>query len=240
MIQRDTEEVCDRCGVVYGTIPDAGPAWSEPVRRTGFGGRWNLHRAERMVSRPGRNHMIDMICSKCGLPDTTRRRAVSLHNMMVAHDLHRGWSRGARAAAIVTLACRMEGVPRTTRMICDTAGVKTGQAHHIYSVVVSGLNLQVPPPDPSAFVGAIAAACDIPETVRRRAAATLKRYAGGLSGKDPTTLAAAALYMACSEAGHIVSQQVLADAARVSTVSMRLRRRDIAQMQKRHPDRTKP
>lgn len=232
VVERDGEEACSRCGVVHGTIPDPGPAWSEPVRSAKFGGQWRLYRVDRMVSRPGaKNEMlIESICRKCGVPDAVRKRAVSLHAAVVSHDLHRGWNREARVAAVVTLACRLEGVPRTTKTICDAAGVKTGQAHHIYSVVVSGLDIPVPPPDPAAYVGAIAAACGVPEVVQRRAAGMLREHGAALSGKDPTTLAAAALYVACMDSGCGVSQQNLADAARVSTVSMRLRRRDLARV----------
>lgn len=232
VVECEGEEACGRCGVVHGIIPDTGPAWSEPVRSTGFGGQWHLYRVDRMVSRPGAKTeiLIESICRKCGVPDAVQRRAVLLHSMVVSHDLHRGWNREARVAAVVTLACRLEGVPRTTKTVCDAAGVKAGQAHHIYSVVVNGLNIQVPPPDPAAYVGAIAAACGVPEAVRRRAADMLREHGAVLSGKDPTTLAAAALYMACTDSGCGVSQQNLADAARVSTVSMRLRRRDLARV----------
>ena len=228
-MEREGEEACNKCGIVYGTIQDVGPTWSEPVRANRFSGPWDLYRVDRMVSRPDAKTkmIIESICRKCGVPDAVQKRAVSLHAAVVSHDLHRGWHREARIAAVVTLACRLEGVPRTAKTICNAAGVKTGQSHHIYSVVVSGLNIQVPPPDPAAYVGAIATACDVPEVVRRRAADMLRKYKAALSGKDPATLAAAALYTACSDSNCMVSQQALADAARVSTVSMRLRRQDL-------------
>ena len=232
VVECEGENACGRCGVVYGSIADASPTWSEPVRTNRFGGQWRLYRVNRMVGHPDAKTemLIESICRKCAIPDAVKKRAVSLHADVVSHDLHRGWNREARVAAVVTLACRLEEVPRTTKTVCDAAGVKTGQAHHIYCMVVSRLNIRVPPPDPAAYVGAIAAACDVPEAVRRRAVCMLQKYGAVLSGKDPTTLAAAALYMACSDSGCGVSQQALADAARVSTVSMRLRRRDLMRL----------
>ena len=229
VVECEGEAACGRCGIVYGPIPDAGPAWSEPVRANRFGGQWRLYRVDRMVSHPDAKTemLIESICRKCSVPDAVKKRAVSLHADVVAHDLHRGWNREARVAAVVTLACRLEGVPRTTKAVCDAAGVKAGQAHHIYCMVVSRLNIRVPPPDPAAYVGAIAAACGVPEAVRRLAVGMLQKHGAALSGKDPTTLAAAALYAACSDSGCGVSQQALADAARVSAVSMRLRRQDL-------------
>lgn len=229
VVECDGEAVCSICGVVHGSVPEAGQTWSEAIRAKVFGGQWRLEHMNRVVShkhdRSGR--LIESICQKCSLPDAAYRRAVSLHAMVVSHDLHRGWSMGARVAAVVTLACRLEEVPRTTKNICDAAGVRPRQAHHVYSVIVSGLDLCVPPPNPIMFVGSIASACGIPESVRRSATRLLVETRGEMTGKDPTTLAAAALYKVCVDADYDVSQQDLAEAAQVSTVSLRLRRDDL-------------
>ncbi len=229
VVESDGEAACSRCGIVYDAAPERRAAWSEAVRRVRYAGRWRLYGLDRTVSRPSSKAylLIGSICGKCGVPDAVRRRAISLHASVVAHGLHQGWNLEARVAAVVTLACRMDGVPRTTKAICEAAGVKPGQAHHIYCAVVRDLGIVVPPPDPAAYTGSIAAACNIPEPARRRADSMLRKACSGLTGKDPTTLAAAALYVACSESGCGVSQQAIADAAHVSTVSMRLRRQDL-------------
>ena len=235
VIEGEGEAACSRCGIVHDVVQERGAAWSEAVRHVRYAGRWRLYGLDRMVSRPSSktDMLIESICGKCGVPDAVRRRAKSLHATVVSHGLHLGWNLEARVAAVVTLACRMDGVPRTTKAICEAAGVKPGQAHHIYCAVVRDLEIVVPPPDPAAFTGSIAAACDIPEPARRRADSLLRGACSGLTGKDPMTLAAAALYVACSEYGCGVSQQDIADAARVSTVSMRLRRQDLERAARR-------
>ena len=183
----------------------------------------------RTVSRPNvkASILIDTICQKCGAPDKVRTRATTIHNMMIQHGLHKGWPLETRAAAVVSLAFRMEDVPRTSKSICEAAGSKTGQTHNVYSVLVSGLGLNVPPPVPAMFVSSIAVSCNIPEVVRRRAVDILNQYRTSLSGKDPTTLAAAALHIACIDCNHQTTQQCIAEAADVSTVSLRLRRQDL-------------
>lgn len=229
MVEKEGETVCEGCGVVHEPVPDDGPAWSETIRSTMFRGPWRLYRLDRTVSRPHEktDMMIESICQKCGMPDVVFRRSLSLHAMVVSHGLHLGWYLEARLAAVVSLACRLEGVPRTTKAICMAAGVKTGQAHHIYCKLVDGLKITVEAPEPSAFVGSIAAACNIPEPVRRLAVNILVDNKKKLYGKDPSTLAAAALYTACVELGHRASQQSIADAAHISTVSLRHRQQDL-------------
>lgn len=232
VVECDGEAICSRCGVVHETVPASCQTWSEAMRARVFGGKWRLERLNRVVSH---NHdrsarLIEVISQKCALPDATYRRALSLHASTVSHNLHLGWSTGARVAAVVTLACRLEGVPRTTKTICGAAGVTAGQAHHVYGKIVDGLGITVLPPDPATFIGSIASACNIPEPVRRRAVGILKDTNTSTCGKDPTTLAAAALYKACVDSSHDVSQQELADAANTSTVSLRLRRDDLESM----------
>lgn len=230
VINDDGEEVCSRCGVVHDSVQDGPPAWSEvPPPRKKLGEKWRLFKLNRMITRPHKKTdiLIESICRKCGLPDAVYKRAIALHAMVVSVNKHLGWQLEARVAAIVSLACRLERVPRTIETISKAAGVKPGQARHIYGKVVAALNISVPAPDPAAFIGSIATACDIPEVARRMAADMLQESGPKLSGKGPTTLAAAALYLACIECRCDVSQQSLADAAHVSTVSLRERRRDL-------------
>ncbi len=148
-------------------------------------------------------------------------------HMVVSHNLHLGWSNVARAAAVVILACRLEGIPRTAKVICHAAGVKSGQANHIYRVLLRDLEIVVPPPDPASFVGFIAQECDIPEKVRQSTILFLRHITPRMTGKDPTTLAAAALYKMCCYHDHSITQKMIADAANISTVSLRLRRLDL-------------
>lgn len=228
VISDGDEQVCSRCGIVYDVMSAGAVRYNCDVVAKPHEW-WRLYRLNRMVSRPQvkADKAIEDLCRKMSLPGAVHRRAVSLHNTVVAHNLHRGWSIASRAAAVVTLACRLEHVPRTAKTVCDAAGVKTGQTHNIYSKIVDGLDIRVPPPDPTAFVGSIATACGIPETTCRRAISILRGGASAVPGKDPTTLAGAALYIACRESKIRMSQQSLADAANTSAVSLRLRQRDL-------------
>ena len=229
VIEADSERVCSKCGVVYDMVPVSTVEYREVKSSNKPYERWRLYRLNRMVSRSSAkiDPIIEGICGKLVLPGAIQRRAASLNNMVVSHNLHRGWNLNARAAAVVTLACRLEKIPRTTKMVCEAAGVKAGQTYHIYSLIVSGLDIRVPPPDPAAYVGSIATACGVPESASRRAVEILRERSAVIPGKDPTTLAGAALYIACREGGVPVPQHALANAARTSAVSLRLRQRDL-------------
>ena len=228
VVDADNERACSKCGIVYDMTPDGGAG-----RYEAGGGRphelGRLSKLNHMVNRTNTkaDQAIERVCDKLALPGAVHHRAASLNKMVVSRDLHRGRNLNVRAAAVVTLACRLEKVPRTTKAVCEAAGVKAGQTRHIYGVIVNGLDIRVPPPDPAAYVGSIAAACGVPEPASRRAVEILRERAAVIPGKDPTTLAAAALYIACRENGTPVPQQDLAAAARTSAVSLRLRQRDL-------------
>lgn len=232
ILEDDGELVCTRCGEVRRAAPTLTQIWSEMGRTKTFEGKWRLRKLDRKISRPNGAiiGVIESICTKCGVPDIAYRRAVSLNTNANAHGLNRGWHRGALAAALVTLACRLEGVPRTTKSVCEVAAVKPGQVKRIYGVLVNGLSLSVPPPDPAAFISSIATSCKVPETILRKAVELLQSVMSQMSGKDPATLAAAALYTVCAAHNCGITQQEIADAAAVSTVSVRLRRQDLARV----------
>lgn len=224
------DTVCSKCGVVYGVQPANIMSYIRPTDKRSQGVPWRLYRINRRILNSTTNNMniiIENICKKLSLPNAIYRRATSLNNMAILHGVQRGYDVYSRASAVVTLACRLEGVPRTTKAVCDATGAKPGVTHHIYGVIVKKLNIRVPPPDPTMYISSIAKSCDVPEVQCRQAIYMLDKKAATIQGKDPTTLAAAALYIVCKRAGLHISQQRLASAARTSTVSLRLRTHDL-------------
>lgn len=215
----DTDVVCIKCGMVQAVDTVESPRL----------GCWHIRDMARMISLPTARARrdIEAICSKCGAPDVVYRRALSIYNSALGHGLQRGCHHATFAAAVVSLACRMEMVPRTTKSICKAALVKPCSMHRAYNTIAAGLSLNIPPPDPSSFISGMGSACNLPVPVLRQAAELLRSVQPQMSGKDPATLAAAALYIVCTSQKTGVTQQQIADAASVSTVSMRLRRQDI-------------
>jgi transcription initiation factor TFIIB len=87
----------------------------------------------------------------------------------------------------------------------------------------------MPVDTPMKFVPRIAASLDIDLKTERKAIESLRR-AGKLKlliGKDPRSMATAALYMACKSKKRKMTQKKLADAAGISTVSLRKRLREL-------------
>lgn len=224
VIHADAEAVCVKCGMVQ--AQEVHIVESKSI--LGLGG-WRIRDMGSMISLPTARARrdIEAICSKCGAPDVVYRRALSIYNSALGYGLQRGCHHATFAAAIVSLACRMEMVPRTTKSICEAALVKPCSMHRAYNTIAIGLSLDIPPPDPASFISGMGSACDLPVPVLRQAAELLRRVQPQMSGKDPATLAAAALYIVCVSQKNGVTQQQIADAASVSTVSMRLRRQDI-------------
>jgi transcription initiation factor TFIIB len=120
-------------------------------------------------------------------------------------------------------------IPRTIEEVCRSAGVDRPFATHCYKILIGEMRIEPPITDPFRNIAKISAKAGVEERVSRRAREILSSVAShtAVMGKNPLVLAAAALYMATVEHGLNVTKTVIADAAEVSTISLRKRLVDI-------------
>ena len=102
-------------------------------------------------------------------------------------------------------------------------------ATHCYKILVGETHIQPPVTDPFRNIAKISTRAGIEERVSRRAMEILSSVASHATivGKNPLVLAAAALYLATVEQRMNVTKTTIADAAEVSTISLRKRLTDI-------------
>jgi transcription initiation factor TFIIB len=144
-------------------------------------------------------------------------------------SLIKGRSISGFVAASVYLACKERMIPRTIDEVCRAAGVDRPFAAHCYKILVGEMHIEPPVTDPFRNIAKISAKAGIEERVSRRAMEILSSVAShtAIMGKNPVVLAAAALYLATLDHELKVTKTVIADAAEVSTISLRKRLADI-------------
>lgn len=98
-----------------------------------------------------------------------------------------------------------------------------------YKTLNTELGLPTQPVGPSAYIPCLASALDVSECVRRQALTLAKRAQGTTiaNGRQPSGVAAACLYEAAQEHGKSLTQQRVADAAGLSTVTVCARRDEL-------------
>lgn len=92
-----------------------------------------------------------------------------------------------------------------------------------YDVLNVELGLAALVQRPTDMVPWVADGCDAPDEVQRRALelAQVAEEAGIANGRKPSGVAAACIYRAAEECGWVVIQDVVADAANVTPVTLR-------------------
>ncbi|WP_424004761.1 transcription initiation factor IIB [Haloarcula salina] len=157
------------------------------------------------------------------LAQSLREQASSLFRTAQDNDLLVGRSIESIAAASVYATCRLNGTTRTLAEVAAVASVNVDRVENGYRTLNAELELPVPPQSPVAFLPSLAAEFELPARVEQRAREfAVRAHDEGLSsGTHPAGFAAACLAVAASSMADPPSQLALADAADVSTATIR-------------------
>lgn len=173
---------------------------------------------------------INRVCNCLGLSWQVAERSAYFYRKSLQRNLIKGRSISGFVFASIYLSCKERLIPRTVDEVCREIGVDKPFATHCYKILVSEMRLDPPMTDPYRSVSKISAKAGIEERVTRRAREILSKVAShtAVMGKNPLVLAAAALYLATIECGlKNITKTTIADAAEVSTISLRKRLTDI-------------
>jgi len=172
---------------------------------------------------------LDRIASYLGLSESTRETAALLYRKAVKAELIRGRLIESVVAAVVYAVCRMQGIPRTLDEIAQVSGIEKKEIGRAYRFLRRELNLNVPLTDPASYVPKFCSALGLSGKVQEKAIALLKKAMrkGLISGRGPTGVAAAAVYIASAMMGERRTQKEVADVAGVTEVTIRNRYREL-------------
>lgn len=188
---------------------------SAPVSR-------NLKRATWELNRVG---------SALGLSWQIAERSAYFYRKALQKNLIKGRSIAGFVTAAIYLACKERNVPRTVDEISRAAAVDKPFAIHCYKILVDEMQIEPPITDPFRNIAKISDRAGIEERIARRAMEILSSVSNHtqVTGKNPVVLAAAALYLASTEHNLGFTKTTIADAAEISTISLRKRLADITQ-----------
>ncbi len=172
---------------------------------------------------------MNRVCSALGLSWQVAERSAYFYRKALQKNLIKGRSIAGFVAAAIYLACKERMIPRTIEEVSRAADVDKPFATHCYKILVGEMHIEPPITDPFRNITKISARAGIEERVSRRAREILSSVAShtAVMGKNPLVLAAAALYLATVEHKLDITKTMIADAAEVSTISLRKRLADI-------------
>ncbi|MFH1221637.1 MAG: transcription initiation factor IIB [Candidatus Micrarchaeota archaeon] len=192
------------------------------------------HKRASVSSSMERNLIIaltemDRVASALGLPENIKESAALLYRKAVKDELIRGRLIESVVAAVIYAICRMRGIPRTLDEISKMSGIEKKEIGRAYRFLKAELKIDVPLTDPSQYVPKFATALKLNGEVQDDAVKLIKKALrkGLISGRGPTGVAAAALYIASAMHGVKKTQKEVADVAGVTEVTIRNRYREL-------------
>ena len=172
---------------------------------------------------------LDRIASSLGLSENLRESAALLYRRCIKEELIRGRLIESVVAAVIYAICRIQGIPRTLDEIAKVSGIEKKEIGRAYRFIKRELDMDVPLTDPSQYVPKFTAALKLSGQVQEKAIKLLRKAMkkGLISGRGPTGVAAAAVYIASVLCGERRTQKEVADVAGVTEVTIRNRYREL-------------
>ena len=173
---------------------------------------------------------LDRMSSGLGLPRAVRETAAMIYRKAALKKLVRGRSIEGVAAASLYAACRQCHVPRTLDEIGRVAHMSRKEIGRNYRYVARELGLKLMPTTPRDYISRFCSELKLSADVQAKTLDILREAANKelTSGRSPTGIAAASLYIASVLCGERRTQREVADVAGVTEVTIRNRYKELS------------
>ncbi|MFH0711137.1 MAG: transcription initiation factor IIB [Candidatus Aenigmatarchaeota archaeon] len=172
---------------------------------------------------------LQRIISFLNLSRPIHERIARYYEEAVNKGLVRGRSIESVIAALTYAVSREFGSPRTLDEISEASGVEKREIGRTYRYIARELQIRILPADPMTFVPRFCSMLGLSDKVQAKAVEILRKAKKGeiTSGKGPTGVAAAAIYIATVLIGEKRTQREVADIVGVTEVTIRNRYKEL-------------
>ncbi len=163
------------------------------------------------------------------LPKSVEDEAASMYKRAVQKGLVRGRSMESVIAGVLYAACRRYEIPRTLDEMGEASGIEKKEIGRTYRFVTRELEISIKPSNPADYIPRFASALKLSAETQSKSVEILEmaRDIELTSGRGPTGIAAAALYVSSLLHGEKRTQREVADVAGVTEVTIRNRYKEL-------------
>ncbi len=174
---------------------------------------------------------LKRVSSFLKLPHQVEEEAARIYRQAVQKGLVRGRSMESVVAGALYAACRRHEVPRTLDEMGEASGIEKKEIGRTYRFITRELKISIRPSNPSDYIPRFASALKLSPETQSKSVKILEmaRDVELTSGRGPTGIAAAALYVASLIHGEKRTQREVADVAGVTEVTIRNRYKELIQ-----------
>jgi transcription initiation factor TFIIB len=173
---------------------------------------------------------LNKLTTLLNLPMTVRESAVIYYNKLVRMRLTWGRRIEEVVAAAVFIACRMAGIPHDIEEISQYAEVRGKAVGRAVRLALGKLKIRLLPPSAKNYIPKYVSSLGLPYDVASSAIKILDEIdtKGLVTGRDPSCLAGAAIYIATRLEKQERTQVEVAKAVHCSELTIRNRSKEIA------------
>ncbi|MBI4918308.1 transcription initiation factor IIB [archaeon] len=172
---------------------------------------------------------LKRVSSFLKLPKSVEEEAAMIYTQAVQRGLVRGRSMESVVAGALYAACRRHEVPRTLDELSEVSNIEKKEIGRTYRFVTRELGISILPSNPADYIARFATALALSPNTQTKAVEILEQaqHEELTSGRGPTGIAAAALYVAALMNGEKRTQREVADVAGVTEVTIRNRYKEL-------------
>ncbi len=172
---------------------------------------------------------LKRVASYLKLPKSVEEESARIYTMAVQRGLVRGRSMESVVAGALYAACRRHEVPRTLEELSEASGIDKKEVGRTYRFVTRELGIRILPSNPVDYIARFASALNLNANTQSKAVEILEQAqkAELTSGRGPTGIAAASLYVAALMNNEKRTQREVADIAGVTEVTIRNRYKEL-------------
>ncbi len=192
--------------------------------------KWQ-HRISTAIERNLKLALAELkrVSSYLKLPKSVEEEAARIYTMAVQRGLVRGRSMESVVAGSLYASCRRHEVPRTLDELSEASGIDKKEVGRTYRFITRELGIRILPSNPVDYLPRFVSALKLSAETQSKAVDILNkaRDAELTSGRGPTGIAAASLYVAALMNNEKRTQREVADVAGVTEVTIRNRYKEL-------------
>jgi transcription initiation factor TFIIB len=192
--------------------------------------KWQ-HRVSTAIERNLKLALAELkrVTSYLKLPSSVEEEAARIYTMAVQRGLVRGRSMESVVAGALYAACRRYEIPRTLDELSEASGIDKKEIGRTYRFITRELGIRILPSNPVDFIPRFASALKLSAETQSKAVEILEKAqkAELTSGRGPSGIASASLYVAALINNEKRTQREVADIAGVTEVTIRNRYKEL-------------
>jgi len=170
-------------------------------------------------------NMVKTIASYLNLVDSIEKESARVYRMAAEKGITRYTSNENLAAACVFIAAKVDGLPKTLAELKDATNIEKKIIAKTYKMVARKLEIRIAPNTPYDFLNRFSSALKLEPIIQTKSVKLIDQMQKLelWSGKNPTSLAATALYLSALMHKTRVTQRQVVEVSGITETTLRSR-----------------